>query len=98
MEAVLRHFHHDVVFTSPVAAKLFPETEGAVRGKPALRGYWTAAVHRMPDLRFVVEGVYQGIGTLVIAYRNQNGNLVNEVLKFNDSVVIESHGTYLIAG
>jgi len=30
VEAVLRHFHEDVVFTSPVAAKLFPETAGVI--------------------------------------------------------------------
>lgn len=96
VEAVLRHFHDDVVFTSPVAAKLLPETAGVVRGKPALRGYWTAAVQRIPDIRFVVEGVYQGIETLVICYRNQNDDLVNEVLGFRDGVVIEGHGTYLV--
>jgi ketosteroid isomerase-like protein len=37
VEAVLEHFHDDVVFTSPVAAKLLPNTHGVVRGKPALR-------------------------------------------------------------
>jgi ketosteroid isomerase-like protein len=97
VEAVLRHFHDNVVFTSPVAAKLLPETAGVVRGKPALRRYWTIALQRIPDLRFVVEGVYQGIDTIVITYRNQNDNLVNEVLKFQDNLVIEGHGTYLIA-
>lgn len=97
VEAVLRHFHDDVVFSSPVAAELLPETAGVVRGKPALRRYWTTAMQRIPDLRFVVEGVYQGIDTVVIAYRNQDDNLVNEVLKFDDGVVIEGHGTYLVA-
>ncbi len=97
VEAVLRHFHDDVVFTSPVAAELLPQTAGVVHGKPALRRYWTAALQRIPDLRFVVEGVYQGVDTIVIAYRNQNNNLVNEVLKFQDNLVVEGHGTYLIA-
>lgn len=96
VEAVLRHFHDDVVFTSPVAAKLLPETAGVVRGKPALRRYWTAAVQRFSDIHFVVEGVYQGIDTIVIYYRNQNDDLVNEVLTFSDGVVIEGHGTYLV--
>ena len=41
VDAVLEHFHEDVVFTSPVAAKLLPDTHGVVRGKPALRQYWT---------------------------------------------------------
>jgi ketosteroid isomerase-like protein len=99
VEAVLAHFGDDVLFTSPVAAEMFPETAGVIRGKPALRHYWTGAVQRMTDLHFVVEGVYRGIDTVVIAYRNQNGGLVNEVLRFDDAgLVIEGHGTYLVTG
>jgi ketosteroid isomerase-like protein len=98
VEAVLEDFDDDVVFTSPVAAKLLPETHGVVRGKAALRQYWTAAIQRIPDLRFSVEGVYQGIDTIVISYRNQDDNLVNEILTFKDGAVIEGHGTYRLAG
>lgn len=98
VDAVLRHFHDDVVFTSPVAAEMFPETSGVVRGKPALRHYWTAALQRITDLHFTVEAVFQGIDTVVITYRNQNNGLVNEVLTFGDGVlVIEGHGTYPVA-
>ena len=94
VEAVLEHFHDDVVFSSPVAARLLPETGGVVRGKPALRHYWTEALARVPHLRFTVEGVYEGVETVVIAYRNQDDGLVSEVLRFADGLVIEGHGTY----
>jgi ketosteroid isomerase-like protein len=97
VESVLKHFHDDVVFTSPVAADLFPDSAGLVRGKPALRRYWTEALRRVPDLRFVVEDVYRGIDTIVIAYRNQDDRLVSEVLRFTGDVVIEGHGTYLVS-
>ena len=40
VEAVLAHFHDDVVFNSPVAARVLPETGGVVRDKAALREYW----------------------------------------------------------
>ena len=46
IEAVLDHFHDDVLFTSPVAARVLPETGGVVRGKDALRHYWTTARSR----------------------------------------------------
>ena len=96
VDAVLVHFHDDVVFTSPVALELLPQTNGTVRGKPALRAYWGAALTRIPELEFTVEGVYQGIDTIVINYRNQAGRLVNEVLRFtNENLVVEGHGTYL---
>nr|MDT0524585.1 nuclear transport factor 2 family protein [Streptomyces sp. DSM 41633] len=44
VEAVLAHFHDDVMFSSPVAARVLPETGGVVRGKDALRHYWTTAL------------------------------------------------------
>ena len=96
VEAVLEHFHDDVVFTSPVAAKVVPETAGVVRGKSELRRYWGLALQRVPNLRFVVEDVYLGVDTIVIAYRNQDGGLVSEVLRFSGGLVIEGAGTYLV--
>lgn len=99
VDTVLTHFHDDVVFTSPVAAVMYPETAGVIRGKPALRRYWANAVQRMPDLHFVVEDVYRGIDSLVINYRSQNGGLVNEILRFDtDGLVIEGHGVYRVTG
>lgn len=97
VESVLEHFHQDVVFTSPVAAKLLPDTAGIVLGKASLRHYWTKALQRIPNLRFVVEDVYQGIETIAIVYRNQDNTRVCEVLRFGDGLVIEGHGTYLVA-
>ena len=96
IEAVLEHFRDDVVFTSPVAARVVPESGGVVRGKAALRDYWAAALAQLPGLKFDVIGVYRGESTLVINYRNHRGELVNEVLTFDaDGLVREGHGTYL---
>ncbi len=98
IEAVLEHFHDDVIFTSPVAARVLPETQGVVAGKGALRHYWTTALKSLPDLHFEIVGVYRGESTLVINYRNHLGGLVNEVLTFDeDGKVREGHGTYLDA-
>jgi ketosteroid isomerase-like protein len=96
IEAVLAHFSDDVVFTSPVAARVVPESGGVVRGKAALRDYWTAALSQQSNLHFELIGVYSGESTLVINYRNHRGQLVNEVLTFGgDGLVREGHGTYL---
>jgi ketosteroid isomerase-like protein len=97
LEGVLRHFHDDVVFTSPVAAQLLPGSNGVVRGKEALRAYWSEGLLRVPDLHFVVEAVYAGVNTLVIHYRNHKGILVKEVLIFEGALVKEGHGTYPMA-
>ena len=95
VDAVLAHFHDDVVFTSPYAAEFVPGSAGVVRGKAALREYWCAALAAVPDLHFDVIDVYRGVSVLVINYRNQKGGLVNEVLEFEGDLVRRGHGTYL---
>jgi hypothetical protein len=94
VDAVLQHFHEDVVFTSPIAAEVVPDSNGVVRGKAALREYWCAALKTMPFLRFELVAIYQGESVLVINYRNQSGSLVNEVLEFDGDLVRRGHGTY----
>jgi ketosteroid isomerase-like protein len=95
VDAVLAHFHDDVVFTSPVAAEIVPGSGGVVDGKAALREYWYAALAVVPDLHFDIVGVYGGASVLVINYCNQKGGLVNEVLEFDGALVRRGHGTYL---
>jgi ketosteroid isomerase-like protein len=94
VDALLAHFTDDVVFTSPVAVRLFGG-DGVMRGKQALREYWSEGVRLIPDLHFEVLAVYAGIQTLVINYRNQAGGVVCEVLTFDGALVSEGHGTYL---
>jgi ketosteroid isomerase-like protein len=94
VEAILKHFHDDAVFTSPVAKRIGFATDGVVNGKDALRRYWTAALAQNPDLRFQVTTVYQGANTLIIAYKNQQGIDRVEVLAFRHGLVIEGHGAF----
>ena len=70
-------------------------SDGVLRGKPAIRAYWMRGVELIPDLHFEVVGVYVGLSTVVINYRNQKGGLVNEVLIFDGPLVVSGHGTYL---
>ena len=95
LDQVLSHFADDVVFTSPVAVQLLANSDGVIRGKVGLRAYWREGLRRIPDLRFEVLGVYLGLHTLVINYRNQKGGLANEVLTFDGPLVTQGHGTYL---
>lgn len=95
LERILSHFTDDVVFTSPAAAKIVKGSEGVIRGKTALREYWRAGLDLNPELNFEIAGVYVGVNTLVINYRNHRGGLVCEVLKFEGLLISEGHGTYL---
>ena len=95
LEAILGHFADDVVFSSPIAAQVRPESDGVIRGKDQLRQYWGEGLKRIPDLHFDVEAVYVGVQTVVVNYRNHTGALVCEVLEFEAGLVARGHGTYL---
>jgi len=95
VEAVLRHYAEDVVFTSPLASRFVPSSGGVVRGKDALRQYWTVALQNNPELRFRLTGVYAGIDTIVLNYRNQHGRSLCEVMTFRQGLVAVGHATSL---
>ena len=98
IDAVLSHFADDASFSSPIAAVMFPESGGILRGKQAIKEYWSAAIQHIPDLHFEILGVYAGINLVVINYRNHVGNLVNEVLALGpDGLVRSGAGTYIAA-
>ena len=97
IEAVLTHFAEDAVFTSPLAERLFPESGGVLRGKAALRQYWTEGLKQGPGLHFELLGVYAGTDTIVIRFRNERGADRCEVLTFEDGLVRTGHGTSLAA-
>lgn len=50
---MLEHFDENIVFTSPTALAL--TGHAVVRGKAALRAYWTAAMARIGTLCFTVD-------------------------------------------
>ena len=55
VERVLSLFSDDTVFTSPTAVETVGT--GTVRGKEALRAYWTAALKRIGTLHFTIDRV-----------------------------------------
>jgi hypothetical protein len=74
---------------------VIPDSGGTVRGKEALRSYWRRALEGNPDLHFELVGLYVGVDTVVLHYRNQAGGLINEVLTFRDGLVSVGHATHL---
>lgn len=94
LDRILNHFTDDVVFHSPVAARIVAGSDGIVRGMDALRAYWAEGLRLLPDLHFEVLEVYVGLNTVVINYRNQAGQLVNEMLTFDGERVSAGHAAY----
>lgn len=96
LDAVLALFHDDIVFTSPLAMKIVPESDGVLRGKPALRTYWSAALAQLPDLRFELTSLFAGVDSMLIGFRVNGGAERFEILRFRGERVSEGHGTYRI--
>ena len=89
LDRILAHYAPDVVFRSQKAMRLVGT--GELRGKEALRGYWSRALDAQPDLSFVVVDVMHGYGICVITYRNHRNVLAAETLCFGaDGLVVEA--------
>ncbi|WP_380284403.1 nuclear transport factor 2 family protein [Kitasatospora purpeofusca] len=94
LEGVLAHYTDDVVFVSPRVVRFLGEPSGEVRGKDALRAYWTKALALLPDLHFTLDSVRVSVDTIVIDYRNERGVAVAEALTFRDGLVCRGFGAY----
>lgn len=86
IERVLAHFHEDVEFTSPTALAVMGTP--IVRGKGALREYWTKALTRITSLRFTIDRVVwdpvsRELAILYTSDINGNAKRVSENLRFD---------------
>lgn len=94
VEAVLTHFHEDIVFTSPTAVAV--TGDATVYGKTALREYWLVALSRVNSLHFQVEHVLwdpvrRELAIIYISEIDGRGKRVSENLRFDeDGLVIEA--------
>ena len=91
LEKVLAHFHEDINFTSPTALAVVGMP--TVKGKNALRAYWTKALSGVETLRFNIERLVWDPerSELAIIYTSEiNGNSkkVSENLVFNDNDLV----------
>lgn len=94
IEEILEHFDEGIVFTSPTALAVVGSP--IVRGKDALRAYWTAALARTDSLRFTVDHVLWDPvrRELAIIYTSDidgKAKRVSENLTFNE------HGKVVVA-
>lgn len=78
LERVLAHYAEEVELISPRAAQVVPDSGGVIRGKAALRAYWTRAMASAPALRFVLDDVFATISGATVLYRNHRGQRVTE--------------------
>jgi ketosteroid isomerase-like protein len=102
VEKVLAHFGDDTVFTSPTAAEIVGTA--VVRGKDALRAYWTTALQRIGSVHFSVDHVLwdETRRTLAIIYTAKmsgRARRVSENLQFgSDDLIVAAEVFHGVAG
>jgi len=85
LERVLAHYSDDFSMSSPLIITRDVDPSGTCHGKPAVRAYWAAAMAAAnPPIQFALVGVYTGVDTVTIHYRNVGRNhLVCETFTFD---------------
>ena len=93
VEAVLKHFHDDVVFTSPTALAVVGSP--VVRGKSALRAYWNSALAPVSALHFTLDrivwdGAERELAIIYTQVVDGRSKRVSENLRFDESGLVRS--------
>jgi len=95
LDRILSHYTDDFEMRSPLIAERGFSATGALRGKPAIRPYWSAGLAATPPIRFELLDVYAGADTVVIHYRSVGRRLVTEVLELDaDRRIIRGSACY----
>lgn len=83
LDQILSHYTDDFEMSSPVIVSSMNEPSGKLKGKEAIRAYWTKALAKFPDLHFEKLHVLTGANSVTIIYNGVIG-LSAEVFHFND--------------
>ncbi len=95
LDRALAFYTDDVVFHSPIIARVKHDPSGTVRGKAELRAYFLRGFEVFDHMRFEVLDVLRGVDSITIYYRGVTGKPVAEVLFFDaQGTVRESYVHY----
>jgi len=79
---ILSHYDEDVALISPRARLILGVADGAVRGKAALSDYFRAGLAKVPDLKFTLDRIFAGVGSVVIEFHTNDGRHGAEFMDF----------------
>lgn len=82
---IMSHYAEDVVLVSPTAARILNDPLGTVRGKDALRAYFTKGLEAYPNLRFDLLDLMWGLSSVVLYYVNQKGITTGEFMELDSN-------------
>jgi ketosteroid isomerase-like protein len=94
LEQLLHLYHDDAAHYSPKLKLRYPETNGLIKGKAALRTWWHDAFYRLPTLKYNVISLTANEDRVFMEYTRQvDGDedlRVGEVLEIKANKIIAS--------
>lgn len=84
LNAIMSHYHPDVVLISPAAARILNNESGMVQGAAALRDYFKRGLELYPGIHFELTDVMVGVSSIVLCYINQRGTRTAEFMEFEE--------------
>jgi ketosteroid isomerase-like protein len=94
LDGLLALYEEDAVHTSPKIRARHPDTDGHLRGKPALREWWADAFARHPELGYELTSLTADASRVFMEYvRHAPGEPdlpVAEVLELDGEVIVAS--------
>ncbi|WP_440639734.1 nuclear transport factor 2 family protein [Bradyrhizobium sp. PUT101] len=88
LERVLALYDEAAVMTSDRIPAMGFDASGTVRGKAALRAYWSKALGLLPELHFSLIDLFVSPDSVVVFYENERGKKICEYLRVNEAGLI----------
>lgn len=73
LDRVLAHYEDDFEISSPLIREIVNEPRGMLKGKPAVRKYWSRALEINPTLHVSLRHVYVGVNSVTVIYSGARG-------------------------
>lgn len=89
LERILSHYRDDFQMTSPLIVTRMGIQSGTLKGKEAVRKYWSQGLAMTPDLRFDLSNTIVGVNSIAVIYRSVTAKrVVIELLEFDETLKV----------
>lgn len=84
IEDILSHYADNIVITTPMIKVVGGTGSGTLSGKKNVADYWQKALKMLPNLKFELIDVTEGVSSIAIYYRSVLNKNAIEVMFFNE--------------
>lgn len=85
LEHILTHYSDDIEVTTPMIKVATGGTSDSLKGKEAVREYWSKGLEKFPDLHFELKEVTVGVNSVALYYKSVMDKMSIEVMFFNEA-------------